>query len=102
MSADERKCEPGRVRVRSNVISDPHGKRYIPGDVLQAYGMSTYEVTDRQRDELMYYKPCCICKRTIIQIHDEGCDHPECRRQRIPSTREAARMRGGGGGGSAV
>lgn len=93
--ANEKVDHRARVRVRSNVTADARGARHIPGDVLQAYGMSTYEVTNRQREELMYYKPCCICNRTILQIHDEGCDHSECRRQGVPSTEEAARVRRG-------
>jgi hypothetical protein len=41
----------------------------------------------------MYYVPCCLCHRTIFQIHEEGCDHPVCRSQGIPSRSESERKK---------
>lgn len=80
----------GAVRIRSNVCTDPGARHLIPGDVLRRYGYHG-NVTDRQHTEKMYYEPCVICRRTIFQILEDGCDHPICRTQEgMLSTAEAA------------
>lgn len=79
----------GEVRIRSNICNNSNAWYLVPGDMLERYGLSLQDMTQRQRDERMYYEPCCICKRTIFDIIKDGCDHPVCRKQGIPSSAEA-------------
>jgi molecular chaperone DnaK len=73
---DKEKPEPwkktlplsGSVRVRSNVTKSAHAKHLIPGEI------AAVRTTQRQHDELMYYKPCSICDRNAYQIERFGCD----------------------------
>jgi len=79
----------GTVTVRSNVTVLNFDRDLIPGDVLKRYFFRVEgKITDQQREEMMYYAPCSICKRTIFQINEEGCDNPICRKQGIPSKAE--------------
>lgn len=79
----------GTVTVRSNVTISDGDWHLIPGDVLKKYFFREEgKITDQQREEMMYYAPCSICKRTIFQINEEGCDNPICRKQGIPSKAE--------------
>lgn len=86
----EKTYAEGEVRIRSNICDNPNDSYLIPGDVLKGYGMSLNNMTQRQRDEMMYYEPCSYCKRTIYKILEEGCDRPVCRKQGIPSSAEAS------------
>ena len=83
----------GQVRIRSNVCTDPNGWHLVPGDVLKRHGLHYDGVNARQHEEMMYYEACSICKRRIYEIDEDGCDHPICRRQGIPSSAEAARRK---------
>jgi hypothetical protein len=87
-----------QVHIRSNVCIDPEARQFIPGDVLKRSGY--YGPMNREQyEEAMYYAPCSLCRRTVFQIHEDGCDHPTCRSQPgILSTAEAiARKRRYGG-----
>lgn len=79
----------GTVTVRSNVTISDGDWHLIPGDVLKRYFFRVEgKITEQQKEEMMYYAPCSICKRTIFQINEEGCDNPICRKQGIPSKAE--------------
>jgi hypothetical protein len=90
---NEKSPSQGQVRIRSNVTSWPDAWHLVPGDTLRGFTILPHQMTDKQREEMMYYAPCCLCHRTIFQIYDDGCDHPVCRRQGIPSKAEAARRK---------
>lgn len=70
--------EKGQVRIRSNVCTDPKAWHLVPGFVAQRYGLQ-YGLNNEQREEMMYYEPCCLCHRLIYEIDRDGCDHPICR-----------------------
>ena len=78
----------GQVRIRSNVCTRPNDWHLVPGDMLSGCDVAPHQMTEKQRKEKMYYEPCCLCNRTIYQINEEGCDHPVCRKQGIPSKAE--------------
>ena len=79
----------GTITVRSNVTISNSDWYLIPGDVLKRYFFRVEgKITAQQREEMMYYAPCSICKRTIFQINEEGCDNPICQKQGIPSKAE--------------
>jgi len=80
----------GTVTVRSNVTVLNLDPDLIPGNVLRRYFLLGEEekITRRQSEEMRDYLPCSICKRTIFQINEEGCDYPICRKQGIPSKAE--------------
>ncbi len=59
---------PGSVRVRSNVTNFAHADHLIPGEIAPV------RKTQRQHDEMMYYKPCSICHRSAYHIERFGCD----------------------------
>lgn len=90
---EEKPTFDGQVRIRSNVCSDPNAWHLVPGDLLKASDFPKHQISDKQRDEMMYYEKCCLCQRTIYQIHEEGCDHPVCRKQGILSRTEAKRRK---------
>jgi len=92
-NSQERPRSEGEVRVRSNVCTDPNAWNLVPGDVLNRYGLTLRGITQKQHDEMMYYVPCCICKRTIFEILEDGCDYPVCRKQGTPSSVEAERRK---------
>ena len=94
-TADRKKksTSPGEIRVRSNVCFDPNATELIPGDVLKAYQMPLYNITAKQRTEMMYYHPCCICRRTVYVFMEEGCDYCAEGGQGVPSVAEAKRLR---------
>jgi hypothetical protein len=69
----------GQVRIRSNVCTDPEAWHLVPGDVVRHYGLQ-YGVNKEQHEEMMYYEPCCLCKRAIYWIKENGCDDPVCRK----------------------
>ncbi len=35
-------------------------------------------ITEKQRQEHLYYTKCFLCGRTLHQIQSEGCNEPEC------------------------
>ncbi|NLD96490.1 MAG: hypothetical protein GX635_05165 [Synergistaceae bacterium] len=87
---NDAKEKTGAVRVRSNVttvaaLSDARG--LVPGDILKKYGirLPLGEMTQKQREEQMYYMPCAICGRTIYEILRDGCDHPGCNARKTSS-----------------
>lgn len=84
----------GHVRVRSNVCTDPKAWHLVPGDELRRHSLHYGNITRKQHEELMYYEPCCICKRRIYEIREDGCDHPICRKHgKTLSTADAARRK---------
>ena len=68
----------GVVRIRSNVCTDPNAWHLVPGDLLKKVSSHRQKLTQKQKDEQMYYEPCCICHRTIFEINENGCDYPAC------------------------
>ncbi len=88
----ERPREKGEVRIRSNVCTDPDAWHLVPGDVARNYGLQG-QLNKEQHNELMYYEPCAVCRRTIFFITEDGCDYPICRQQGIMSHAEAARRK---------
>jgi hypothetical protein len=85
----EKRPTNGIVRIRSNVCTEPNGWHLVPGDLVKRYSLPHHNLTEKQKDEMMYYVPCSYCHRTIFQILEEGCDEPVCRSQGLPSTAEA-------------
>lgn len=83
---------PGAVRIRSNVCMSPRAGSLVPGEIADRYLRREF-LTDKQREEKSYYDPCSRCKRTAFQIQEQGCDHPNCRKQGIPVTEEMKRRR---------
>jgi hypothetical protein len=83
---------PGAVIIRSNVVL-PHARRdlilseLIPGELLHRMPYMT-RPTPRQHDEQMYYVPCSICRRTIMEINLTGCS--QCMRAPRPAAVENA------------
>jgi hypothetical protein len=75
----------GNVRIRSNVCDDPKAWHLVPGDLMKACGLNRYDMTTKQREEMMYYSRCSICHRTACEIAEEGCDYPKCLEQGIRS-----------------
>jgi hypothetical protein len=74
----------GIVRIRSNVCNGPFAWHLVPGDILRKYSLPVNpdSLTDKQKEELLYYAPCSICNRVIIDINKEGCGNPDCRMKR--------------------
>ncbi len=83
----------GQVRIRSNVCKDPNAWHLVPGDELKRHNLHYHNLTSKQHDELMYYDSCSICCRRIYEIDEDGCDHPICQGQGIPSSADAARRK---------
>ncbi len=63
---------PGQVAIRSNVApaDAPHARAAVPGDLAYRYWPG--EMTQRQRDEHLYYQPCASCGRTVFALQSEG------------------------------
>src|SRR5437867_6843718 len=83
----------GEIRIRSNVCTDPHARHLVPGDVIKNFSLPQDRLTQKQKDEMLYYAPCCMCHRTIFEIEEDGCDYPVCRQQGITPSAEAKRRR---------
>lgn len=66
----------GSVRIRSNVATSRSAYELIPGDLLTSTDRlpNGQKVTPKQRNENLYYQPCCKCKRTVYDIAENGCD----------------------------
>ena len=63
---------PGDVAVRSNVVLELERWDLVPGELLHA--LRRMDKANRlQHDEHMYYVPCSICRRTIVEINLNGC-----------------------------
>lgn len=92
-NSQEKLRSKGEVRIRSNVCTDPNAWNLVPGDLAARYGLPLHRITPKQQDEMMYYVPCSICKRTIFEILEEGCDHPVCRAQGITSSADSKRRK---------
>jgi hypothetical protein len=78
---------PGAVIIRSNIVL-AHGRtdaifaEFIPGELLHRMPYMP-RPTPRQHDEQMYYVPCSICRRTVMEINLTGCS--QCARAPRPS-----------------
>lgn len=83
----------GEVRIRSNVCTDPHAWHLVPGDVIKSFSLPQDRLTQKQKDEMMYYARCCLCHRTIFEVEEDGCDYAVCRQQGIPSFADAKHRR---------
>jgi hypothetical protein len=84
----------GKVRIRSNVAEGLHAWHAVPGEVVQDHrpDMADQSLTQKQRDEKMYYKPCLKCGRSIYEIERDGCD--DCAREgKALSTAQAKNRR---------
>ncbi len=79
----------GEVRIRSNVCVKQDAWDLVPGDLYARIAQYLPRLNARQKDEKMYYVPCCLCDRTILEINEEGCDETVCRNQGIMSKAEA-------------
>jgi len=89
-SNSQEKSKPhGEVRIRSNVCTDPNAWHLVPGDVIKLFPSLEIRLTQKQKDEMMYYERCCICHRTVFEIEEDGCDYSVCRQQGIPSSADA-------------
>lgn len=66
----------GIVRIRSNIATHNRAWNLVPGEYVRHANptIQDHELTDRQRDERMYYERCYLCKRTIYEIERDGCD----------------------------
>jgi hypothetical protein len=84
---------PGEVRIRSNVCISPNAWHLVPGDLVKICSFSQRDLTQKQKDEMMYYERCCVCRRTIFEILEDGCDYSVCRKQGIQSTVDAQRRK---------
>jgi hypothetical protein len=84
---------PGEVRIRSNVCISPNAWNLVPGDLVKNCSLSQRDLTQKQKDEMMYYVRCCICHRFIFQILEDGCDYSVCREQGTQSTADAQRRK---------
>lgn len=65
----------GEVRIRSNLCTAPNSWHLVPGDLVKSFSLSQHELTPKQRREMMYYERCCLCRRTIFEIEEDGCDY---------------------------
>jgi len=83
----------GEVRIRSNVCTDPNAWQLVPGDLVKSCSLHPRDITQKQKDEMMYYERCCMCHRTIFEIQEDGCDFSACRKQGIQSSADAKRRK---------
>jgi hypothetical protein len=64
--------EPGEITVRSNVVLESGRWDLVPGELFHALRRMD-KATRLQHDEHMYYEPCSVCRRTIVEINLKGC-----------------------------
>ena len=68
----------GRVRLRSNVVTDGQAWLLVPGELVAVHRPDLLRRENRpsqlQLDERMYYAPCAVCGRRIDVIKREGCE----------------------------
>ncbi|MEY4036386.1 MAG: hypothetical protein RL715_605 [Chloroflexota bacterium] len=90
--------QAGSVRVRSNITTQDGAWGLVPGEfVLTANPhLSAHNLTALQKQEKMYYAPCCECRRTVNEIMRDGCDRCASRGIALSSAAARARMRGHG------
>jgi hypothetical protein len=62
----------GAVTIRSNVALGPDRWDLVPGELLRQW-RSSPKPTRLQHDEHMYYEPCSVCQRPIVEINLRGC-----------------------------
>lgn len=67
--------------------------RLVPGDAIRSYSLDYHDLTPKQEEEKKRYDPCCLCRRTIYEIREFGCDNYTCRQQGLPSMDQAAKKR---------
>ena len=99
VSADEKSSSsltPGAVLIRSNVTGGEDCWADVPGELIgelrSFIPWPNYRFSDRQKDEEGYYSMCALCRRTMYDLHWNGCD--DCAaRGHGPSRMEAAKRR---------
>ena len=62
----------GVVTIRSNIVFDGDRWDLVPGELLRHWRRQT-RPTRLQHDESMYYEPCSVCRRPIVEINLKGC-----------------------------
>jgi hypothetical protein len=62
----------GGVRIRSNVVFERDRWDLVPGEVLRQWRRHD-RPTRLQHEEYMYYEPCSVCRRPIVEINLKGC-----------------------------
>lgn len=84
----------GNVTVRSNVVLESGRWDLVPGELLHELGRME-KASRLQHAERMYYVPCSVCRRSIVDINLNGCT--QCPYAPSPSavtrTQEAYRQR---------
>jgi molecular chaperone DnaK len=63
----------GDVRVKGNVTPDQQALNLVPGEIVREAFPLYDNYTELQRDERVYYQPCCKCQRQIFEIRRDGC-----------------------------
>jgi hypothetical protein len=58
---------------------------------MRRHNLHYEDLTPQQRDEMMYYERCSICRRLVFEIYEFGCDLPVCQVNGVVSTAEAGR-----------
>jgi len=61
---------PGQVILRANVTRARNWTA-VPGDLFRSHG-ADIDMTDRQREEALYYQPCSICDMTMTEVRAAG------------------------------
>lgn len=83
----------GKVRLRSNVVTDGRAWRLVPGELVGLHRPDLLQLHNRppplQRDEHLYYTDCGRCGRAMHVSMLEGCD--QCTYVPKPAQLEAAR-----------
>lgn len=67
------------VQIRSNVCIEKNMWRIVPGDIIENWRSSWFDVrsgnaSEKQKSERHYYVPCSNCKRSVCDIQISGCD----------------------------
>jgi hypothetical protein len=88
----------GAVRVRSNIIDQENSWDLVPGEYVLVANphLGAHNLTPLQKEEKMYYVPCCECGRTVNEIMRDGCD--SCAARGLASSQSTARARTHGHG----
>jgi hypothetical protein len=85
----------GEVRIRSNVVLSGDSWDLVPGEIVTNYRRGHFKQPNRpplrQRDERMYYVPCGICGRSIVEINLTGCD--QCSHAPTPEKAQSNQQR---------
>lgn len=85
----------GKVRLRSNIASEP-AWHSVPGDLVEMYRPSWFDerlrnYSDWQYQERVYYKHCPYCHRSRYEYQTTGCSDPRCLWRRAYPAHQAAR-----------